>query len=170
MKVRSPANLLPFPRLVSCYFLPPLVVPASPASIPPIGDSACKFAHASFPSLRSTTPVTRQHLTVQPALKTPYPLLSHPSDPNSQPRMSLHMSKDSQTDHMRVFKALRRSIKGEKDGKPPHVSIAPKSALAIVPPKKVRHHMSIRFCVPVSQKYPLGPLVVYLRRCLRAGH
>ncbi|KAF3767654.1 hypothetical protein M406DRAFT_90189 [Cryphonectria parasitica EP155] len=35
------------------------------------------------------------------------------------------------------MKALRRSIKGgEKDGKA-HVSIAPKSALAIVPPKKV---------------------------------
>lgn len=42
---------------------------------------------------------------------------------------------------MRVLKALRRSIKGEKEGKA-HVSIAPKSALAIVPPKKVRH-----FCV-----------------------
>lgn len=39
---------------------------------------------------------------------------------------------------MRVLQALRRSIKGEKDAKP-HVSIAPKSALAIVPPKKVRH-------------------------------
>lgn len=38
---------------------------------------------------------------------------------------------------MRVWKALRRSIKGEKDGGKPHVSIAPKSALAIVPPKKV---------------------------------
>ncbi|CAN8102905.1 unnamed protein product [Discula destructiva] len=36
-----------------------------------------------------------------------------------------------------VFKALRRSIKGEKEGKLQHVSIAPKSALAIVPPKKV---------------------------------
>ncbi|KAK0702054.1 hypothetical protein B0T26DRAFT_659422 [Lasiosphaeria miniovina] len=37
---------------------------------------------------------------------------------------------------MRVFKALRRSIKGEKENKP-HISIAPKSAVAIVPPKKV---------------------------------
>ncbi|KAK7748582.1 bud emergence protein 1 [Cytospora paraplurivora] len=38
---------------------------------------------------------------------------------------------------MRVFKALRRSIKGtERDSKPP-ISIAPKSAVAIVPPKKV---------------------------------
>ncbi|CAN8102904.1 unnamed protein product [Discula destructiva] len=35
------------------------------------------------------------------------------------------------------MKALRRSIKGEKEGKLQHVSIAPKSALAIVPPKKV---------------------------------
>lgn len=34
------------------------------------------------------------------------------------------------------MKALRRSIKGEKDAKP-HLSIAPKSAVAIVPPKKV---------------------------------
>jgi bud emergence protein 1 len=40
---------------------------------------------------------------------------------------------------MRAFKALRRSIKGEKDGKP-HVAIAPKSAVAIVPPKKVRYY------------------------------
>src|SRR3569833_1006314 len=37
---------------------------------------------------------------------------------------------------MRVFKALRRSIKGDKDT--PHVNLAPKSAIAIVPPKKVR--------------------------------
>jgi len=34
------------------------------------------------------------------------------------------------------MKALRRSIKGEKENKP-HISIAPKSAVAIVPPKKV---------------------------------
>jgi len=39
---------------------------------------------------------------------------------------------------MRAFKALRRSIKGEKE-KQPHISIAPKSAVAIVPPKKVRY-------------------------------
>lgn len=38
---------------------------------------------------------------------------------------------------MRVLKALRRSIKGEKENKP-HISIAPKSAVAIQPPKKVR--------------------------------
>jgi hypothetical protein len=37
-----------------------------------------------------------------------------------------------------VRKALRRSIKGEKD-KGPQVSIAPKAAVAIVPPKKVRY-------------------------------
>ncbi|KAI0843249.1 scd2/ral3 [Hypoxylon sp. FL0890] len=36
---------------------------------------------------------------------------------------------------MRSIQALRRSIKGEKDR--PQVSIAPKSAVAIVPPKKV---------------------------------
>ena len=44
---------------------------------------------------------------------------------------------------MRIFKALRRSIKGEKE-KTPHISIAPKSAVAIVPPKKVRarHQLS----------------------------
>ena len=39
---------------------------------------------------------------------------------------------------MRVLKALRRSIKGDKENKPPHIAIAPKSAVAIVPPKKVR--------------------------------
>ncbi|KAJ9136514.1 Protein scd2/ral3 [Pleurostoma richardsiae] len=37
---------------------------------------------------------------------------------------------------MRVLQALRRSIKGDKESKP-HISIAPKSAVAIVPPKKV---------------------------------
>ncbi|KAK0620218.1 hypothetical protein B0T14DRAFT_225944 [Immersiella caudata] len=37
---------------------------------------------------------------------------------------------------MNFLKALRRSIKGDKDNKP-HISIAPKSAVAIVPPKKV---------------------------------
>ncbi|KAH8900193.1 hypothetical protein GQ53DRAFT_776878 [Thozetella sp. PMI_491] len=37
---------------------------------------------------------------------------------------------------MRLFQALRRSIKGEKDNKA-HITIAPKSAVAIVPPKKV---------------------------------
>jgi len=38
---------------------------------------------------------------------------------------------------MNLLKALRRSIKGDKENKP-HISIAPKSAVAIVPPKKVR--------------------------------
>lgn len=38
---------------------------------------------------------------------------------------------------MRGIQALRRSIKGDKD-KPSPASIAHKSALAIVPPKKVR--------------------------------
>jgi len=37
---------------------------------------------------------------------------------------------------MRVLQALRRSIKGDKDK--PQIAIAPKSAVAIVPPKKVR--------------------------------
>jgi hypothetical protein len=36
----------------------------------------------------------------------------------------------------RLYQALRRSIKGEKE-RPPHIAIAPKSAIAIVPPKKV---------------------------------
>ncbi|CAG8962324.1 hypothetical protein HYFRA_00005379 [Hymenoscyphus fraxineus] len=35
------------------------------------------------------------------------------------------------------MKALRRSIKGEKDNRPHHISIAPKSAVSIEPPKKV---------------------------------
>ncbi|RDL39808.1 PX protein [Venustampulla echinocandica] len=35
------------------------------------------------------------------------------------------------------MKALRRSIKGEKDSKPQHLSLAPKAAVSIVPPKKV---------------------------------
>ncbi|KAK2742265.1 bud emergence protein 1 [Onygenales sp. PD_40] len=35
------------------------------------------------------------------------------------------------------MKAIRRSLKGEKDPKPQHISITPKSALAILPPKKV---------------------------------
>jgi hypothetical protein len=35
------------------------------------------------------------------------------------------------------MKALRRSLKNEKESKAYHVSITPKSALAILPPKKV---------------------------------
>ncbi|MCJ1440207.1 MAG: bud emergence protein 1 [Stictis urceolatum] len=35
------------------------------------------------------------------------------------------------------MKALRRSIKGDKDTRPHHISIQPKSATAIIPPKKV---------------------------------
>ncbi|TPX22238.1 bud emergence protein 1 [Coccidioides immitis] len=35
------------------------------------------------------------------------------------------------------MKAIRRSLKGDKDQKPQHVSITPKSAIAILPPKKV---------------------------------
>lgn len=58
--------------------------------------------------------------------------------PNAAFKLSPPVARNRRTDIMRVFQALRRSIKGEKDAKP-HVSIAPKSALAIVPPKKVRH-------------------------------
>lgn len=42
---------------------------------------------------------------------------------------------DTLANIMRTIQALRRSIKGDKDK--PQVSIAPKSAVAIVPPKKV---------------------------------
>jgi len=35
------------------------------------------------------------------------------------------------------MKALRRSIKGEKENKQPHFTIAPKSDIAVLPPKKV---------------------------------
>ncbi|KAH8690886.1 hypothetical protein BGW36DRAFT_389528 [Talaromyces proteolyticus] len=35
------------------------------------------------------------------------------------------------------MKAIRRSLKGDRDSKPHHVSITPKSAIAILPPKKV---------------------------------
>ncbi|KAL9105858.1 MAG: hypothetical protein Q9227_009021 [Pyrenula ochraceoflavens] len=35
------------------------------------------------------------------------------------------------------MKALRRSLKGDKDGKPQHVSLTPKDAVSIIPPKKV---------------------------------
>lgn len=55
-------------------------------------------------------------------------------------RSSSNMSQTSsskQTDILRAMKALRRSIKGEEKAKA-HVSIGPKSAVAIVPPKKVR--------------------------------
>jgi hypothetical protein len=47
------------------------------------------------------------------------------------------MSSGKQTDILRAIKALRRSIKGEEKAKA-HISIGPKSAVAIVPPKKVR--------------------------------
>lgn len=36
-----------------------------------------------------------------------------------------------------VSQAIRRSLKGEKDPKHHHISITPKSAIAILPPKKV---------------------------------
>lgn len=76
--------------------------------------------------------------------------------------LPFHMSRSKQTDPMRVFKALRRSIKGEKEGaaKSPHVSIAPKSALAIVPPKKVRHFFNPLTNQAVSA-FPSGVLVAY---------
>lgn len=49
---------------------------------------------------------------------------------------------------MRVFKALRRSIKGEKDAKTHISTIAPKSAVAIVPPKKASlYRPSLHACV-----------------------
>ncbi|PGH15075.1 hypothetical protein AJ80_05700 [Polytolypa hystricis UAMH7299] len=35
------------------------------------------------------------------------------------------------------MKAIRRSLKGDKESKPQHISITPKSAIAILPPKKV---------------------------------
>ena len=37
----------------------------------------------------------------------------------------------------------RRSIKGDKD-KQANASIAPKAAVAIVPPKKVSHHLFLQ--------------------------
>lgn len=47
------------------------------------------------------------------------------------------MSTSKLTSVYKLKQALRRSIKGEKENKP-HLSIAPKSAIAIIPPKKVR--------------------------------
>jgi len=47
------------------------------------------------------------------------------------------MSSRKLTTVYKLKQALRRSIKGEKESKP-HITIAPKSAVAIVPPKKVR--------------------------------
>jgi hypothetical protein len=55
--------------------------------------------------------------------------------------------------HAPVLTALpqfRRSMKGEKDSRPHHISIPPKDAIAIVPPKKVSpqhatpHHLPER--------------------------
>lgn len=62
------------------------------------------------------------------------------------------MSSRKLTSVYKLKQALRRSIKGDKDMKP-HVSIAPKSAVAIVPPKKVRltavpHICTIRITDP----------------------
>lgn len=60
----------------------------------------------------------------------------------AQPSKNMsHMSLSKQTDVLRAIKALRRSIKGEEKAKA-HVSIGPKSAVAIVPPKKVRLYQS----------------------------
>lgn len=61
------------------------------------------------------------------------------SNPKPRARSFSNMSHmlSKQTDFLRAIKALRRSIKGEEKAKA-HVSIGPKSAVAIVPPKKVR--------------------------------
>lgn len=64
-------------------------------------------------------------------------VFSHRSRSDTNPPSPTMSSNHRQANPLRIFKALRRSIKGEKEGKA-HVSIAPKSALAIVPPKKVR--------------------------------
>lgn len=109
-------------------------------------------------------PITSATYT-QPQLK-PIPMtLSRPAryslDSNT-PHLPFHMSRSKQTDPMRILKALRRSIKGEKDAaKSPHVSIAPKSALAIVPPKKVRH-FSIFSGTRTARPCPLGFLIASL--------
>lgn len=90
-----------------------------------------------------------QFVTMQYSLREPeesFFLVSAPSTPTAP----LEFSWPSRTTHLntavssfwqltmsRGFKALRRSIKGgEKDSKP-HITIQPKSAVAIVPPKKV---------------------------------
>lgn len=58
---------------------------------------------------------------------------------------------------MRIFQALRRSIKGEKDK--PHIQIAPKSAIAIVPPKKVSYELYPgHFCRASPADGPVSPL------------
>lgn len=114
-----------------------------------------------------------------------HPHLSLPSrdiycstDFKQRSSFSLHStSRTKQADRvMRAIKALRRSIKGEKEGKPQHVSIAPKSALAIVPPKKVRHSamQCTRFAKPTAQTSNLGHhgegLGEYLHRCAVRTH
>ena len=48
-----------------------------------------------------------------------------------------------------IVQALRRSIKGEKENKAQHISIAPKQAVSIVPPKKVRSS-SLELRVPAD--------------------
>lgn len=40
-----------------------------------------------------------------------------------------------------VHQFVRRSVKGERDSRPHHISIPPKDAIAIVPPKKVSRHL-----------------------------
>jgi hypothetical protein len=43
---------------------------------------------------------------------------------------------------------FRRSVKGEKDSRPHHISIPPKDAIAIVPPKKVSR--AVPACYPAA--------------------
>lgn len=76
----------------------------------------------------------------RPALRFPSLTVSTFSNPNCMAQSFTNMpliSSSKQTDILRAIKALRRSIKGEEKAKA-HVSIGPKSAVAIVPPKKVR--------------------------------
>lgn len=61
---------------------------------------------------------------------------------------------------MAFLQALRRSIKGDKE-KQHSISITPKAAVAIVPPKKVRCTSALRLQIPLC--------LLYLSRMIPAG-
>jgi len=89
-----------------------------------------------------------------PPLSPPFPSW------RSGPPPLLVLSRLSLADRPAGEKAIRRSLKGDKEPKPQHISITPKSAIAILPPKKVS-----RCATPSQLACGLG--IVLMRVC---GH
>lgn len=118
----------PDPRSVGYFNLPfvPSCCFSRASTMPSLSHSLCSLEEAPV-EVTTTSP--------------PLPAPPRPSRPSRA-----HLHRRSLSDHtvlttMRFFQALRRSIKGEKE-KGANAAITPKSAVAIVPPKKVGYSPS----------------------------